>query len=458
MARQVLLQTHISGLPVRRGKVRDIYDLGERLLIVASDRISAFDWVLPNGIPDKGRVLTQLSRFWFEHLGVPNHMITCELSEMELPFDPGEHDLAGRAMLVRKAAVAPVECVVRGYLAGSGWREYKQDRSVCGIKLPDGLRESDKLPEPIFTPATKAEKGHDENISFARMCELVGWQTAELLRARSVEVYAKAADYAAERGIIIADTKFEWGQCDGQWLLVDEVLTPDSSRFWPADQYEPGRSQPRVDGGEQRAPPDDVPDEEAGRDDGERYHYLRPFRHVGHTCRSLHSRNADVQPVGDKAEDDEHGSHVQGQRVAASPGAEQQQHRDQHEPDFEEKEPGLGSRLQGQTQDSPPGEVQKSKRQVEQQKHRQDSRQAGKQFLLQWPLEGPAAVPGLENSHRQTHADGGNKKEDRQQRRVPERIELMGNDQVQAAERGLVQRRKNHADDHQRRQQRLNHP
>ena len=242
-----LLQTNIPDLPVRRGKVRDIYDMGDRLLIVATDRISAFDWVLPNGIPDKGRVLTQLSRFWFQYLGVPNHMVTCDLAQMQLPFDPALHDLDGRAMLVRKAEVAPVECVVRGYLSGSGWREYQQSGAVCGVKLPEGLTQSAKLPEPIFTPATKAQEGHDENITFERMCEIVGSDTAELLRERSIEVYKRAADYAAERGIIIADTKFEWGRCNGDWILVDEVLTPDSSRFWPADEYEPGKPQPSFD-------------------------------------------------------------------------------------------------------------------------------------------------------------------------------------------------------------------
>jgi phosphoribosylaminoimidazole-succinocarboxamide synthase len=242
-----VLETNISGLKVRRGKVRDVYDLGDALLIVASDRISAFDWVLPNGIPDKGRVLTQLSLFWFELLDVPNHLITDDLGKMDLPFDAGGQGLEGRSMLVRKASVVPIECVVRGYLSGSGWKEYQKDGTVCGIRLPAGLTESAKLPEPIFTPATKAETGHDENISFERMVSVVGQETAEELRRRSIAVYNRGAEYAAERGILLADTKFEWGQFDDELILIDEVLTPDSSRFWPRDQYQPGRGQPSFD-------------------------------------------------------------------------------------------------------------------------------------------------------------------------------------------------------------------
>ncbi len=244
-----VLQTNLGNLKVRRGKVRDVYDLGDGLLIVASDRISAFDWVMPNGIPDKGRVLTQLSLFWFDFLEkvTPNHLITDDLAKMDLPFDPAGQGLEGRSMLVRKAEVVPIECVVRGYLSGSGWKEYKRDGTVCGLRLPAGLTESAKLPEPIFTPATKAETGHDENISFERMIEFVGRETADELRRRSIEVYRRGAEYAASRGIILADTKFEWGRFGGELILIDEVLTPDSSRFWPAAEYQPGRGQPSYD-------------------------------------------------------------------------------------------------------------------------------------------------------------------------------------------------------------------
>jgi phosphoribosylaminoimidazole-succinocarboxamide synthase len=227
--------------------VRDLYDLGDQLLLVATDRISAFDWVLPTGIPDKGRVLTSLSRFWFELLDVPNHMLTTDLDEMNLPDGVERSSLEGRTMLVRKTNVVPVECVVRGYLAGSGWRDYRKTGAVCGVALPPGLRDSDQLPEPIFTPATKATEGHDENISFAQMVDTVGRETAEQLRRSSLEVYKRGAACALERGIVIADTKFEWGWYEGELLLIDEVLTPDSSRFWPLDQYAPGRPQPSFD-------------------------------------------------------------------------------------------------------------------------------------------------------------------------------------------------------------------
>lgn len=243
-----LLQSNVPGYPCRRGKVRDIYDLGDRLVIVASDRISAFDWVLPTGIPDKGRVLTSLTRFWLGHLGVPNHLLSMDLQEIGPAFAERAVELQGRTMLVRKTQVTPIECVVRGYLVGSGWKEYRQSRSVCGIKLPEGLREADQLPEPIFTPATKEESGHDINISFERMVELVGRELADALRQRSLEVYRRGAEYARGRGIIIADTKFEWGQLpSGEVILIDEVLTPDSSRFWPADSYRPGSNPPSFD-------------------------------------------------------------------------------------------------------------------------------------------------------------------------------------------------------------------
>jgi phosphoribosylaminoimidazole-succinocarboxamide synthase len=247
MPAPIVLETSLPGLPVRRGKVRDIYDLGDRILLVASDRLSAFDWVLPTGIPDKGRVLNQISAFWFDRLGEPNHVITTDVEKMALPAGTDLSMLAGRSTLCRKTKVVPIECVVRGYLAGSGWAEYRKSGTVCGIKLPAGLTESARLPEPIFTPSTKAETGHDENISYERMVELVGPAISEELRRRSLDTFRRGAEYALQRGIIIADTKFEWGQADGQVILIDEVLTPDSSRFWPADQYAPGRGQPSFD-------------------------------------------------------------------------------------------------------------------------------------------------------------------------------------------------------------------
>ncbi len=243
----VVLETQLPGLPVRRGKVRDIFDLGDRLLLVSTDRISAFDWVLPSGIPDKGRVLTQLSAFWFGLLGEPNHLLSIDVDQMDLPAGADRAQLAGRTSLVRKTKVVPIECVVRGYLAGSGWKEYRARGTVCGQVLPSGLKESDRLPEPIFTPSTKAESGHDENISFEETAKRVGQSIAEELQRRSLAIFQRGAEYALKRGIIIADTKFEWGLVDGQLLLIDEALTPDSSRFWPADQYEPGHGQPSFD-------------------------------------------------------------------------------------------------------------------------------------------------------------------------------------------------------------------
>lgn len=243
----VVSETVLPGIPVRRGKVRDVYDLGDRLLLVSTDRISAFDWVLPTPIPDKGRVLNQLSAFWFERLGEPHHLLTTDVEQMDLPPAADRQLLAGRASLVRKAKVVPVECVVRGYLSGSGWREYRQSGTVCGIRLPAGLVESAPLDEPVFTPATKAPTGHDENITLDRMAELVGRPLAEELRQRSVALYQRGAEYARQRGILVADTKFEWGLVDDQLILIDEVFTPDSSRFWPADQYRPGGPQPSFD-------------------------------------------------------------------------------------------------------------------------------------------------------------------------------------------------------------------
>jgi phosphoribosylaminoimidazole-succinocarboxamide synthase len=243
-----VLETSLTEFPVRRGKVRDIYDLGDSLLLVSTDRISAFDWVLPTGIPDKGRVLTQLSRFWFNRLDVPHHLLSCDVNEFNLPAGIDLAPLAGRSMLVRKCEVVPIECVVRGYLSGSAWKEYQKSSTVCGIVLPSGLRDGDQLPEPIFTPATKAEIGeHDENITFNETCERIGKDLADELRRRSLEIYKRGAAYALSRGIIIADTKFEFGQIDGELILIDEVLTPDSSRFWPADAYKPGQGQPSFD-------------------------------------------------------------------------------------------------------------------------------------------------------------------------------------------------------------------
>ncbi len=248
MKSTALLTTSIGNYVKKSGKVRDIYQLPEQLLLVAMDRISAYDVVMPNGIPDKGRVLTQLSVFWFNMLEdlTANHLISADLAD--LPEDLQHEELDGRFMLCRTAAVIPVECIVRGYLAGSGWRDYKQSGTACGIELPAKLKQCAQLPEPIFTPTTKADEGHDENLTFAQACELAGQELMEELRSRSIAVYERAREYAARRGIIVADTKFEWGKDDdGNLMLIDEVLTPDSSRFWPVDQYKPGRSQPSFD-------------------------------------------------------------------------------------------------------------------------------------------------------------------------------------------------------------------
>jgi phosphoribosylaminoimidazole-succinocarboxamide synthase len=245
--RPALLHTSLPHLPVRRGKVRDIYDLGDRLLMVSTDRISAFDFVLPAGIPDKGRVLTQISGFWFARLSQPHHLITTDLADVDLDAVADRESLQGRSMLVRKTKVVPIECVVRGYLAGSGWKEYQRSGTVCGLSLPRGLVQAAPLEEPIFTPATKAEEGHDRNISLAEMQQIVGADVAEELRRRSLDVYRQGARYAAKRGILIADTKFEWGWDGDQLILIDEVLTPDSSRFWPAAEYRTGANPPSYD-------------------------------------------------------------------------------------------------------------------------------------------------------------------------------------------------------------------
>ena len=233
----------------KKGKVRDVYDLDDRLLIIATDRISCFDVVIPTPIPNKGKILTQISLFWFLHLAnvVDNHLISADLKDLPAEIKDQENNLAGRFMITKKCEVIPFECVVRGYISGSGWKEYKTKRSVCGISLSEGLKESQKLSEPLFTPATKAESGHDENVSFDYMKNSIGQEISDKLKDISIKIYQKAADYAKTKGIIIADTKFEFGLYNGRLILVDEVLTPDSSRFWPASDFEPGRSQASFD-------------------------------------------------------------------------------------------------------------------------------------------------------------------------------------------------------------------
>lgn len=258
-AKHALLSSDLP-FPVRRGKVRDVYDLGDTcgeqtggeqaLLMVATDRISAFDCIMPNPIPVKGKILTALSIFWFKKFAdeFENHLIATDVDQYPLVLRAFADQLTGRSMLVKKTRVVPIECVARGYLAGSGWKEYQQSQTVCGVKLPSGLRQCDKLPEPIFTPATKEESGHDVNISYDEAARRVGEAIASTLRQRTLSLYQQAADYAATRGVIIADTKFEFGMLpDGRLILIDEVLTPDSSRFWPADDYQPGRDQPSFD-------------------------------------------------------------------------------------------------------------------------------------------------------------------------------------------------------------------
>ena len=273
-----VMETDVPGVACRRGKVRDVYDLGDTLVVVATDRISAFDWVMPTGIPGKGAVLTALTRFWLDRLGVPNHFLSADLADLPAPFRARPDVFAGRSMLVRKTEVVPVECVARGYLAGSGWKEYRAAGTVCGLPLPPGLRDAGKLPEPIFTPASKAEEGrHDENISFEAVAETVGGDLAAELRDRTLDVYRRAAEHASARGIILADTKLEWGKLPtGELILIDEVLTPDSSRFWPADVYRVGASPPSFDkqyvrdwiettGWDKASPPPELPPDVVGR-------------------------------------------------------------------------------------------------------------------------------------------------------------------------------------------------
>jgi len=246
---QALVSTSDLGLtPDRTGKVRDVFDLGDHLLIVSTDRISAYDVILPSALPGKGILLTQITIGWYEHFGreLRTHFVSADIDEYPAPFK-GRRELAGRSMLVRKADRFDVECVVRGYLSGSGWKEYRRNRAVCGVSLPEGLTESAELPQPIFTPATKADDGHDENIPFEEMCNIVARADAEQLRSMSIDLYRRGRDYARARGIILADTKFEFGRIDGEITLIDEMLTPDSSRFWPADRYAPGGPQESFD-------------------------------------------------------------------------------------------------------------------------------------------------------------------------------------------------------------------
>jgi phosphoribosylaminoimidazole-succinocarboxamide synthase len=246
----VILQTNIPNTSPKRGKVRDIYDLGDSLIIAASDRISAFDVIMTTGIPCKGAVLTQISKFWFDFLGseIEHHLISDDVSKFPAPFNKYADQLKGRSMLVKKTKVLPIECVVRGYLAGSGWKEYQQSQTVCGHKLPSGLKQCQKLPKVIFTPSTKEEVGkHDENIDFDRCVKIIGQKAAEYIRDKSIAIFEKASKYAETRGIILADTKFKWGQFGDKIILIDEVLTPDSSRFWPADKYAAGRDQESFD-------------------------------------------------------------------------------------------------------------------------------------------------------------------------------------------------------------------
>lgn len=250
MPNETVLQLDLPGIKkIKSGKVREIFDLGDRLALVASDRISAFDVIMPNGIPNKGAVLTQISFFWFDRFAslVPNHLLAKADDPLPKNLQPFADKLGRRTMIVKKAKPLAIECIVRGYLSGSGWKEYKKSQTVCGIKLPSGLTESAELPEPIFTPSTKAEAGHDENISFEEACNIVGKDLATQASELSLKIYKAGRDYARQRGIIIADTKFEFGLSDGKLILIDEVLTPDSSRFWPADQYQPGKGQPSFD-------------------------------------------------------------------------------------------------------------------------------------------------------------------------------------------------------------------
>lgn len=274
----------------KKGKVRDIYDVGDHLLLIVTDRISAFDWVLPEAIPYKGICLTQISAFWFDYFKdlVPNHMESATVDDFPEEFQEYKEELFGRSMLVKKAEVLPIECIVRGYISGSAWKSYQKDQTVCGIKLPSGMKESDKFEEPLFTPSTKAETGHDENISYDQMVEIIGAEDAAKLRDLSLKIYNTAAEYARKKGIIIADTKFEFGKIGDQIILVDEVLTPDSSRFWPADEYTPGKGQSSFDkqfvrdylsgtGWDKNSSPPHLPDEVV---EGTKNRYLEAYEKI----------------------------------------------------------------------------------------------------------------------------------------------------------------------------------
>jgi len=296
---EVILDSNCTGLTLaRRGKVRDVYDLGDHLLIVATDRISAFDYILGSGIPDKGKVLTQLSAFWFEKIAdlVPHHLVSIDVNDFPASTRPYHSILRGRSMLVRKTDPLPVECVARGYLSGSGWKDYQRTGAVCGVQLPSGLRDSDRLPEPIFTPATKAESGHDENISEAEAGRIVGVELIQRLKELTLEIYGRGVQHAETCGIIIADTKFEFGLLGRDLMLIDEVLTPDSSRFWPLSKYAPGKSQPSFDkqfvrdyleriGWNKQPPVPSLPDDVVA---GTREKYLEAFRQL--TGRELDTR------------------------------------------------------------------------------------------------------------------------------------------------------------------------
>jgi len=291
MADRVIVETKFAGAAKAwRGKVRDIYDLGDKLLIVATDRISAFDHVLPTGIPDKGKILTKLSAFWFNKMRavVKNHVISTDVEEFGLDFGDDSETYRDRSMLVRKAEVVPVECVVRGYLAGSAWRDYQKTGAVCGIKLPEGLREADRLPEPIFTPATKATSGHDINIGLDEVAHTVGDETAQQLKEKSMAIFERASEFAQQRGLILSDTKLEFGTIDGELVLIDELLTPDSSRFWLSETYEPGHAQYGFDkqyvrdylettGWDKESPPPVLPDDVV---QGTRERYREALRRI----------------------------------------------------------------------------------------------------------------------------------------------------------------------------------
>ncbi len=286
---QAVCETNLPGRePTARGKVRDIYDLGDRLIIVATDRISAFDWINPVGIPDKGKVLTKMSLFWFDLVSdvVRNHLISADLADFPEDFQQHADQFEGRSMLVHKCEMFPVEFVIRGYLAGSGWKEYKKSGTVCGIKLPEGLKESDRLDEPIFTPATKATDGHDINIPPEEAARIIGKNWADAASEAALNVYARGREYAEQRGVILCDTKFEFGTLNGTLILADEILTPDSSRFWPADQYEPGKGQPSFDkqfvrdwlettGWDKDSPPPPLPDDVVAKT---REKYIEAYR------------------------------------------------------------------------------------------------------------------------------------------------------------------------------------